>query len=341
LSFLPLNDSRVAQFTDSFSIQDNVNNYDYNIRVYGQDSGDAVILVAPSPLGSVFIVDRICDSLSSRGFTVLAFSRSGLDLPSNVANAGAARDTVLTYNKYKFPQFNVIKQYLANIFRIGRIGGDARFFEAERKHDIEFLLPLISSRYNSKVFILSYDTAASAALLLSGNNDFIKANPALTGIIAVEPRLHSSYSSASAAEAVSEASESASQSKFPGANFFSRIWQSAGSIVRKYDAPERAEIDPPLVPIFLVNSDRINQEIYAEREYSAPLAFFNNNKSMVRSGYIDGAGPFDYSDVPELYPLFSFLSQGVAARTMSAEECVNASVKLFTDFMADAMSGSM
>jgi hypothetical protein len=177
------------------------------------------------------------------------------------------------------------------------------------------------------VFILSYDTAASAALLLSGDNDFIKANPALSGIIAVEARLYSSYSSIPAAAA------DTSKSKFPLASFFSSIWQGAEDIISKDDAPVMTEIAPPLVPILLINSDRINQDGYVERKYAATLSFLNNNKSMVRSGYIDGAGPFDYSDVPELYPLLSFLSHGINKRTIPDAECVNTSVKLFTNFI--------
>jgi hypothetical protein len=220
LYFLPLSDSRVASFTNSFDVRDNINNCNYNIRVYAEDAvadavanasadAGAVVLVAPPPIGSVFIVDRICSTLASRGFTTLAFSRNDFDMPSSVTNTksggGFIADEVLTYNRYKFPPFNIIKQYAASVGAsyagagiAGGLGGDASLFEKARVRDIEFLLPFISARYKGKVFILSYDDAASAALLLSGNADFIEANPALAGIIAVEAHIHSSYTNAPA-----------------------------------------------------------------------------------------------------------------------------------------------
>ena len=119
-------------------IRDGARQRDYFVRIYESAAEEGIrplIFLVPPEAGSVSSVDLVCAGLRDRGFTVITYSRRGLDTP------------LLDENGKKYPVSLAKLRAYWRIFRQGtalkKVNENGKNLEAERRSDIEYLLPRI------------------------------------------------------------------------------------------------------------------------------------------------------------------------------------------------------
>jgi len=153
---------------------------EYFVRVYIdpndlQPSGRPLLILMPAAFGSLTAVDLVSSELRDRGFTVLTYSRKGLDSPAfNVTGEGKTE-------RYGISPAEWLRRFSA--FSSGTVSvktnNYGRSLEEEREKDIQFLLswisgnpllngkiPLFSIASADAVFLAGYDASGSALILL-------------------------------------------------------------------------------------------------------------------------------------------------------------------------------
>jgi hypothetical protein len=93
---------------------------------------------------------------------------------------------------------------------------------------------------------------------------------------------------------------------------------------------------PPLpeVPVLYILSDRALYSRGRENRYMSIQESFRNSASPAALVMVPGAGPLDYSDVPEKYPLLSLLFPGDRAPVWSREDYLPGTASLIVNFSA-------
>jgi len=212
LFFLPESDPQVLSGAETLTLKSADGN-EYFLRIYKNEAGsirdvdgsagagnaepesaggrgEPLVLTVPPVTGSVSITDGFCEKLSRAGFTVVSFSRKDFDFPARPAGVEILR-----------PGLKILKTLFLAKFRGPAKNGNALaaavFLEEQRRSDIEFIvfnLRNIKTLAAYREFVIAgFDEAASAALLLAANRDFLQTAPGLKSVIAVEPRLFSLY----------------------------------------------------------------------------------------------------------------------------------------------------
>jgi hypothetical protein len=290
----------------------------YTLYIFeGRDSGDAppsgaepskprpLIFLVPPEFGRLGAVDRFCAALGERGFTVISYIRKNSASPGRLLRLWrACRDGT----------------------RLKKANDTGRALEAEKKAEIEFILPYVKENLASlapaaggdALFLAGWGAGGSALAYLGspavptgGRSAGAYAGSAggyagalvpygVRGLIVVEGRLWSSWAAASPAPENTAASSKVLfgfLAKFR--NWFGRF------------RPERVEgleaIPAPPVPVLYLVSGRAPDE---EGQYAAIFAALRNSAGPAALAHIEGAGPLDYSDLPVEYPLYSALLSG-------------------------------
>ncbi|MDR2865247.1 MAG: hypothetical protein LBV68_06545 [Spirochaetaceae bacterium] len=331
--FLPLTDSRVFSYTEIEKKYDPGRNNEYFTKVYNKKTGNEfegekaalsgrpLVLVIPPLTGSGFIVDRVCRALSEQGILVLNASRAGLDIPPEKGV------DIKTYYPV-IPEY--IKRLGSSVWKNPDTYKAACFFEKERMADIEFLLPLLTKQFKSnEVYLLAYDEGASAAILLSGSDNFFENNPALKGIIAVGPRLYSNFQ-------LEELRHSDDEEPQEGAHFFVKKWieiKNRIKSIKRYKLAHTGKSASPRFPLLVLASERTGNPRYAEGEYAALVSFLREHARDMSVLTMNGAGAYAYSDVPEKYPVISALANISGNRSWDNKESVSNTAQLIYRFV--------
>lgn len=340
----------------SAALRDEERGVELFLRIYGAYDNEAarnavrggtlgsrrpILVLIPPVSGSVGAVDQVCGELRNAGFTVVAYSRRGFDSPA-VGPRGK-----------KYPLSLNRRARLFWVESRGRAAAPAnaagRFLEAERRRDIQFLLNTIMQKSvpvsgtsaavvadalaetdPSTVFLAGYDAGGAALLELAGVPDFAARYPAVKGLIAVESPLLSSLTS-----------EEPPPAPPPHDNWFVAFWVGVRSRALAL-LPKKivgvGEVPGPDVPVCFVLSDRVMEPRYRNDRYATILKALYNTKGPAMLAAAAGAGPLDYSDIPEKYPLYRVFRPGrkrnLARGTHGPEE----TAALMTNFAAAVLA---
>jgi dienelactone hydrolase len=95
----------------------------------------------------------------------------------------------------------------------------------------------------------------------------------------------------------------------------------------------------PEIPVLFIVSDRVKQE--RTGRYAAILTIARSSPAPVMIAALDGAGIFDHSDSPRLYPVYSFLFRGLETdRTRNAAEFSAGTAALMANFAVHVLKSS-
>ncbi|MDR2743182.1 MAG: hypothetical protein LBB98_13670 [Treponema sp.] len=272
------------------------------------------LILIPPVSGSVTVIDRVCGELRDAGFTVAAYSRRGFDSPAVGPEGKRYALSPIGWSRLFRAESRGRATVSANVI--------GRSLEEGRRQDIVFLLgllrqsgPLSGSGMHeaalraalaetdlSAVFLVGYDAGGAALLELSGPPDFAARYPAVKGIITVESSLFSVLTG-----------EEAPTAPPPHDNWFIAVWSgicSRAAALRSRKLTGIGEVPRPGVPVCFILSDMVEEPRHRENWYAAILRVFRSTKVPAILVAAAGAGPLDYSDIPEKYPIYPFLRPG-------------------------------
>jgi hypothetical protein len=86
------------------------------------------------------------------------------------------------------------------------------------------------------------------------------------------------------------------------------------------------------IPVLFILSDRVLYSRDRERRYLSILEIFRTGLNPVALAAVPGAGPLDYSDVPEKYPFLRLLFPGDQAPLWSREDYAPGTASLISNF---------
>jgi dienelactone hydrolase len=312
------------------------------LRIYEPDTAPgipekrALLVLIPPAMGSLMTVDRLCGELSQRGFTVLTYSRKGIDSPA-IGDTGKKLSLS--------PARNI--RLLKVIFQgTGRAAANklGRALEEERKQDLIFLLTSLKNRGGAgnlltentdqeHVFIAGFGAGGAAALSLAASPGFTAAYPAVQGIIGLECPILSALGQ-EPVKSVGISREEAGWWRFFWADLGTRIANLGPRKVKGIENPPLPE-----VPAFYILSDRALYAQRRENRYMSIQESFRRGTSPAALAMVPGAGPLDYSDVPEKYPLLSLLFSGDTAPVWAREDYLGGTASLIINFAAALDTG--
>jgi hypothetical protein len=217
-----------------------------------------------------------------------------------------------------------------------------RALEAAREAEILFLLDQIGKDMpvgertslsdlasRDHIFLAAYDYGASAAALLAGNPAFVRARPAVRGVIAVESPLWSLYR-----ETVREYAEIP-----PGAGWFTSVRTGIGNWFASLGPKKIAglgEIPAAAIPVLFLVSDRARDAKY-RKDYEAVFQFLSAAKPPSALTAVEGAGPLDYAGFPARYPLFSRLWPGRGKKLWRPNEAAAGTAQIIANFASQLL----
>jgi hypothetical protein len=336
LYYSPPSDMALYEETRTMLLRDRSRNEDLWLRVYVPKSAASpqtlrpLLLLVPPAAGSVMVTDAVCAGLSEKGFTVLSYSRPGFDSP--------AIDGSGEYRRLVFPGLFRLGNALCRGLTDMRANADGRELEEGRRRDLEFLLvelvqnktlqDMLSAADKSCVFLAGYGAGGAALVGLSSAPEFAARFSQVKGIIALESPLYSSIEG-DPPPPVPPPTENPVLAFFRGTGAFFR-----GLVPRKVTGI--GDVPRPEIPVMFIVSDRVIQE--RSGRYATIIKTLNSARSPVLIAALFGAGPFDYSDSPRLYPVYSFLFRGgKGGRVKPAAEYPAITAGLIANFAAFIM----
>jgi hypothetical protein len=334
--------------TSSITLRDEGRGVDLFLRAYAPEipPGEGVakrrplILLAPPAMGSLLTVDRLCEELSRRGFATLVYSRKGVDAP-------AIR---LDGKKQLLSPPDVLRLLRAMLQGTRWEGANAigRGLEEERKQDLAFLLASLQSREGLRrilpedstdrnvIFIVGYGAGGAAAAALASEEDFARRNPAVWGIIGLECPILSALGQGPAQGPAAARGTLTGMGSFWAA-FDAKITALTPRRIRGLDW-----IPKPEVPILFILSDRaLSHSWRREQRYLSIMETYRRSAVPAALVMVPGAGPLDYSGVPEKYPLLSKLFPGEAEPLWAAEDYPGGTASLIANFFAALTEGGV
>jgi hypothetical protein len=332
--------------TRTATVRDEGRNVDLFVRVYAPETpagtGAAekrpLMILLPPATGSLLTVDRLCGELSRKGFTTLAYSRRGVDAPAIQTNG---RKRLLSPAR----SLRLLRAVLQGT-RWTAANALGCALEEERKQDLAFLLASLQNRRDgalrktvetllgddtdrSVVFIAGYGAGGAAAASLSAEPGFAARNPSVRGIIGLESPILSALEQ--------EPPRSPQTSRSQGGALGSFL-AALGDKIAGW-GPKRVRglgrIPHPEVPVLFILSDRaLSYSWRQEQRYLSVMETYRRAVNPAALVMVSGAGPLDYSDVPEKYPLLSRLLSGNAAPLWAREEYLGGTAALIANFSA-------
>jgi hypothetical protein len=337
--FAPSRDTALAE-ARSATIRDKGRKVELFLRVYAPELPPGplpaekrpLLILIPPATGSLLAVDRICGELSRRGFTTLAYSRRGVDLPALQTDG---RRRLLSPAK--------TLGLLRATFQGTRWAGAnalGRGLEAERKQDLAFLLSSLRNREEplgvlpgntdrNLILIAGYGAGGAAAASLAAEPGFAARNPAVRGIVGLESPILSALGEGPAPRPAAAREQLGRLASF----LADRGADIAGLGPKRIRGVER--IPQPEVPILFVLSDRaLSSSWRREQRYQSVLETYRRAAKPAALAMVPGAGPLDYSDAPEKYPLLSRIFPGEAPPLWTREEFSGGTASLIANFGA-------
>jgi hypothetical protein len=338
LYYAPPLDMVLYEKVQTMPLRDRSRNEDLWLRIYAPEPGltpetlRPLLLLVPPAAGSVTVTDAVCVLLLEKGFTVLSYSRPGFDSPA-VPESGAHKR--LSFSGL-FRLANALCRGLSDM----AANETGRELEEGRRKDVEFLLAelaqnktlqdRLSGADRNCVFLAGY--GAGGAALVNLAPDIAGRFSQVKGIIAVESPLYSSIEGDPPPPAPPP-TENPVSAFFRGTGFFFRSF-----VPRKVTGV--GTVPRPEIPVMFVVSDRAGQERTGRYETILKTLYAARGPALTAS--LSGAGPFDYSDSPRLYPVYSFLFRGGKTnRVREAPEYPALTAALMANFAAFIMESAL
>ena len=284
---------------------------DYHLRLYTDEddprpSRRPLLLLLPPAYGSPLVTDQLSMELRDRGFTVLSYTRE------------------------PYGQSPRAWMHRQRAFRQGsqqpRANMRGRALEELRLGELSFLLPWLRSNpwftqgplfdqaSRDEIFLAGFDAGASALILLeSAEVPGIR----IRGLVAVESYLWSLYREEAPPPLPTRTEE----------GWLSSLREGIGRVglrMRRPTLAPREELPPLGLPVLFLVSDRVRENPDAPGPYQALLALNAAEGGILISP--EGAGPFDFSDVPLRYPLISRLFPGQGSPTRELGPVLSAEI---------------
>ncbi len=311
IRFIPVDTNKEVKLYTSTLLNDMQKGRTFFVRIYGKENQqNPVMLVVPPLQGSVQVVDTICSSLYKKGFTVITYSRAGLDIP--------AYDTE---EKSIYPSFKLmIKQSIAFIggTKWSTAAQYAVYFENERYSDLQFLIDqlykgALTVEQPHHIYLAGYGAGAAAVIrFMDQEKNYIH------GGIAIEGPLCSALEFEKATE-ISDSS------------FWSTIqnWYEQNRPKHFVQCGVVPIIQKPV--LFLV-SDTVTEPGARDGRYMSIIRMVRAAHAPVILGAITGAGPFDYGDTIHYYPIYTALMPGNGPRVKTSGFYPEVTASLINNF---------
>jgi hypothetical protein len=280
----------------------------YTLRIYGSgEAGEAppesaggrpLMVLIPPRAGSLMTVDRVCRELWDRGFTVISYSRGmgGMTPPEvygmwsihrrgHLSAAANARGRALETERREEARF------LLSLLR----GGPGRDPALALEPAIA-LEPALAGADFRNIFLAGYGAGGGALMALASSPGFRAENPGVRGIISVEGPLFSAFQE-----------EAIPPPPLPGEPWYRGIPARAGYRISRLMPKKMAGPGPALVsglPLLCIVSDRALEERPRNGRYAVLFAAIRAAREPAVLAAVSGAGPLDYSDLPETHPLY-------------------------------------
>jgi len=277
---------------------------DYCLRIYGQ-AGHPIIFLVPPELGASASMELVCSELENKGYTVVTYSRKNFDVPFIDEN-GKKHFSLLT----KIPGY--FYAFLMGT-RLASANNRGKAMEAERRADIEFLLPRIYALTGETdyepILLVGYGAGGSALAYLNDNGGFGSNNNVL-GIIAVESRLWASYRTESPAVSGDSSERGFTSRKFP--EIVDRL---TGLLPKTLKRTESSLPSANLPVLYLLSGKALKYPSLDYGEGKNPYqAIFDTERlasGPIAIAVIEDTGPLDYQDFPLTHPIYSFALPGL------------------------------
>jgi hypothetical protein len=289
---------------------------DYYLQIYGQSdrdqTGRPIIFLVPPELGSSASMKLVCSTLGNKGYTVVTYSRKNFDLPFIDENGKKHFSLLLKMPGYLYASFMGTRLVSAN--------NRGKAMEAERRADIEYLLPriygLTGETDYEPILLAGYGAGGSALAYLNANGGFGSNNNVL-GIIAVESRLWSSY------EIETPAGYRNSSIHGFSYHILTKIVDSLTDLLPKTLKRTKTLLPTANLPVlYLVSGRALNYPLLDYGRGKNPYqAIFDTERlasGPIAIAAIKDSGPYDYQDFPLTHPVFSFSLPGQLSDAVNA-----------------------
>ncbi|MDR1388605.1 MAG: hypothetical protein LBJ31_01320 [Treponema sp.] len=306
------------------------------LRIYGplpREAAEAgeqhpLIIVVPPIAGSIQTVDQLCLSLRARGFSVLSYSRPGFDSPAITAQGEPVRLGFLGMYRLANALWRGQKDVKANE------GG--RELEAERGADVTLLLRELRENQNlqskfhdtdlNTLVLAGYGAGGAAITVLAADSAFVERFSAVRCVIALEAPVLSAL----------EGDAGPPVERYTGAA--GELYNQVRDFIEDHTPRKITHINTvpqSKIPLLLVVSGQIIHQ--RSGRYETVLRVLSASKAPSLLAAFPGAGPFDYSDSPRVYPIYSFLFGGDEKNVSPAGPEPTAS--LITNFASAVLGG--
>ncbi|MDR1177801.1 MAG: hypothetical protein LBK64_03125 [Spirochaetaceae bacterium] len=295
------------------------------LRVYsgsggGSNGGDrAVIALIPPLTGSVEIIEPLCGRLNEAGYTVVTFSRQGLDNPA----AGGGRE-------FHRPLYESIRLLWSALRARDSVLANrtAGVYEEKRMADAGWLLdclrkpePGALAGVSPRIVAAGYGAGGAALSLLASDPAFAAKYPELLGFVSIEGP------PASVLTPESFPSPSGGKPWEVLKRFFLNFRP------RKLTVPDT--IRPLLIPGLFITAGQIYEEKYSKGRYDAIRAMVRGAGAPSGLRSLADANFLDYADCAGRYPIYQWLLRHTSGYAPAQEDPVRACASFIADFAAD------
>jgi hypothetical protein len=298
----------------AFRLDNEEENRSFDIKVYGERGGRP-LLVLSSPFLGAPALDHVCLELEKCGFTVLSMVKRGR----------------------KAELFSRFRAWTAGT-RFAAANRRGKALEEAGQKECLFILDWIaknppgtdsSTRADAAeedIFLGAYGAGASSLVLLAGDPVFVRSNPKVKGMIAVEPPLWSLF----------REEERQSKSLPPDFSWFESVKSGLRNWIASLKPGKIAglgEIPGAEISVLFLVSDRALGSPQTEH-YKAVYGSLQAARKASALAAVSGAGPFDYAGFPSKYPLLSLIFSGRSQSAWSAREAAGGTARIITNFAA-------
>jgi len=281
----------------------------YCLQIYGQ-TGRPVIFLVPPEIGASASVELVCSELENKGYTVVTYSRNDFDFPFVDENGKKHLSLLAKLPGYLYASLMGTRLASAN--------NRGKAMEAERRADIEYLLPriygLTGETDYEPILLVGYGAGGSALAYLDANGGFASNNNVL-GILAVENRLWSSYQTEPPA-----ASKKSSLRGFSYIRFLDML-DNIPSLLPKTLKRAKSLPSANLPVLYLVSGKALKYSSLNYRDGKNPYqAIFDTERfasGPIAIAVIEDSGPLDYQDFPLTHPVYTFALPGRKENSIS------------------------
>ncbi|MDR0552187.1 MAG: hypothetical protein LBG72_09285 [Spirochaetaceae bacterium] len=334
--FLPYNavdgSADTSKNTQALEVKDNSNGAVYTVRIYGgggAEKAGTVFLAAPPVLGSTSVTDTFFAAFAKRVLQrrvpaegggsgiVVTFSRSGFDVPAWGKNGSPILP----------PPEQILRVWRVLVSGLKTKAGNklGRELEAERLASLRFIMNWLKTPNGIRavgnanaVLIAGYGAGGGAAVSLASDAEFVAAHPEFCGVLAVETYLYGAF--AAEDEKTPYSSDVSGFEPLDNALNGARNW-IAQKIPLKIEGA--ADAPKPLVPVrFIVSGYDTEAERYAAAQIAAYKAASSGGMARILS--IPNTCAFDWTDVPQKYPILRFAAAPFRDRAWAEDNVTGA-----------------